>query len=296
MNRMEAKVRIVQSVRHLYDASECQAIAHQLLEHITGKPFSHNASEALSSEELAQLEAAQLQLAQGAPLQYVTNTAYFHHLKLYVDQRVLIPRPETEELVQWVIEDVKAAHPYLLHSSPATADQTKACKILDVGTGSGCIALSIKKAVPLAEVWGCDVSDDALTVARRNGAELDVRVDFQAVDFLDKAQQRTLPTVHVVVSNPPYIPLQQAANMHRNVKDWEPHQALFVPNEDALLFYKAFIQFGTHRLYEGSSIYAELHFDKASEVEQLFQEAGYDTTIKEDMQGVERMIRAVKRK
>jgi release factor glutamine methyltransferase len=166
-------------------------------------------------------------------------------------------------------------------------------KILDIGTGSGCIALALKKAMPKAEVWGCDVSEEALNVARRNGARLDIRVDFQGVDFLDEGQQRQLPSVDIMVSNPPYIPLSGKAAMQQNVVGYEPHLALFVPDEDPLLFYKAMVAFAGRRLHESGTIYLEMHEDLAGDVAELFRSEGFgQVQLKKDMQGKDRMLRA----
>jgi len=172
------------------------------------------------------------------------------------------------------------------------ADATTQLKILDVGTGSGCIALALKKAMPRAEVWGCDISDKALTVARRNGSDLNIRVDFQAMNFLDEQQQKQLPTVDVVVSNPPYVLSGEKNNMNRNVVDHEPHTALFVPDNDALVFYKALAHFGHHRLHPRGSMYMEINEAKGKEVVDLFTKEGYRSIeIRKDMQGKDRMIK-----
>jgi release factor glutamine methyltransferase len=176
------------------------------------------------------------------------------------------------------------------------ADQTTQLKILDVGTGSGCIALALKKAMPKAEVWGCDVSEEALNVARRNGSSLDIRVDFQGLNFLDKAQQKLLPTVDIIVSNPPYVPLKDKAEMQPNVVEYEPHTALFVPDNDPLIFYRAISQFGKKRLYENGAIYLELHEELGNAVVSLFKENGYTyAELKKDMQGKNRMVKVIAR-
>ena len=172
------------------------------------------------------------------------------------------------------------------------ADETTQLKILDVGTGSGCIALALKKTMPKAEVWGCDISDNALNIARRNGSETDIRVDFIALDFLDEAQNKQLPTVDIIVSNPPYIPLKNKVDMHPNVVDYEPHTALFVPNEESLIFYSALAEFGKHRLYENGNIYAEIHEDMGKEAIDLFEKEGYTVELRKDIQGKDRMIKA----
>ncbi|HZI01588.1 MAG TPA: peptide chain release factor N(5)-glutamine methyltransferase, partial [Flavisolibacter sp.] len=232
---------------------------------------------------------------QQEPIQYVLNTAWFYGMKLYVDPSVLIPRPETEELVQWMIDDVKQTGKDVFNKAATDADVTSELKILDIGTGSGCIPLALKNAMPKAEIWGCDISEEALTVARRNGSMLNIRVDFQGVNILDYPQQRLLPSVDIIASNPPYIPMSDQASMSPNVLRYEPHLALFVPNDDALLFYKAIAHFGHHRLHEGGSIYLEIHENLAADVVTLFKQEGYnDTAIRKDMQGKERMVRVRK--
>lgn len=146
--------------------------------------------------------------------------------------------------------------------------------------------------MPKAEVWGCDVSEKALNVARRNGSALDIRVDFQGMNFLDEAQQKQLPLVDIVVSNPPYIPFYNKEHMNPNVVNHEPHTALFVPNDDALLFYKALAQFGKQRLYKNGSIYVEIHEDLGHDVVTLFEKEGYvNVELKKDMQGKDRMVK-----
>ena len=195
-------------------------------------------------------------------------------------------------MIDWVIRDARVSGKNVFEQAPNKADETNELKILDVGTGSGCIALALKKNMPKAEVWACDISDDALNVARRNGSELDIRVDFVRLNFLDQPQTRQLPTVDIVVSNPPYIPLSDKEKMHPNVVDYEPHTALFVSNEEAVIFYKALAGFGKDRLYKNGSIYAEIHEDLAKEVLDVFENEGYKVELRKDMQGKERMVKA----
>jgi len=173
------------------------------------------------------------------------------------------------------------------------ADATRQLKIMDVGTGSGCIALALKKNMPRAEVWGCDVSEEALNIARRNGSLLNIRVDFQGVNFLDHGQQKHLPSVDIVVSNPPYVPLRDKDQMAHNVLNFEPHIALFVSNDDPLQFYRSLAAFGKHRLHKDGMIYAEIHEGMGEEVIQLFQSEGYkNMELRKDMQGKDRMVKA----
>jgi release factor glutamine methyltransferase len=150
--------------------------------------------------------------------------------------------------------------------------------------------------MPGAEVWGCDLSEEALNVARRNGSALDIRVDFQGLNFLDQLQQKQLPTVNILVSNPPYIPLRDKDLMNKNVVDHEPHTALFVPDEDPLIFYRALAKFGSHRLHENGSIYMEIHEDLGDDVVQLFSDEGYNKIeLRKDMQQKNRMVKVSKR-
>lgn len=293
----EAERQVKERLASIYEEGEAQSIANLVIDHITSLSKSERLlkkNEMLATAQAKQLQTDMERLLQHEPVQYVMNKAWFYGMELFVDKNVLIPRPETEELVAWIVDDVKASGKDVFVKDDLKADETTVLKILDVGTGSGCIALALKKAMPKAEVWGCDVSEEALTVARRNGAALNIRVDFQGVDFLDAAQQKQLPTVDVVVSNPPYIPYHNKEQMSANVLAYEPHTALFVPDDNALIFYKALAQFGKHRLYKNGSVYMEIHEDLANEVASLFDKEGYSNVeVKKDMQGKNRMVKAL---
>jgi len=295
----ESELWLRNELTGIYEEGEASTIASWVLEHLTGAARIDRLTrkdEPLNVHQLHHLTEVHHRLLHHEPVQYIMGESYFYGLKLFVDNNVLIPRPETEELVDWIIKDIKASGKDVFERRPFEADVTSQLKILDVGTGSGCIALALKKAMPKAEVWGCDVSDGALNVARRNGSELDIRVDFQGVNFLDPVQQRTLPTVDIIVSNPPYIPLNNKEAMRPNVVAHEPHTALFVPDNNALLFYESLAQFGHHRLYPGGFIYCEIHEDLGTAVIDLFNREGYTTELRKDMQGKERMVKAVKKK
>lgn len=280
----------------LYDASEAAAIAALALDELTGLSAAERLSrkdEELTTKQQNQLDQYITQFLRHEPIQYVLQKAHFYGLDLYVNQHVLIPRSETEELADWIIRDIKQSGKDVFTQNASQADNTTELKILDVGTGSGCIALALKNAAPRAEVWGCDCSDEALNVARRNGSMLDIRVDFQAVDFLKEEQQRQLPTVDIIVSNPPYIPQSQRPSMEAHVVEYEPSAALFVPDEDPLVFYKVLASFGKFRLHHPGALYMEIHEDAGKEVVELFEKEGYQNVIlKKDMQGKDRMIKA----
>jgi release factor glutamine methyltransferase len=296
MKMNEAENWIRQQLILMYDEREATSIASMVMENVTGLTRIDRLTkkdEPLVVQQLHHLTEVVQRLGQHEPIQYVLGECFFHGLKLYVNNHVLIPRPETEELVEWIINDVKTSGKNVFQRKEGEADETTQLKVLDVGTGSGCIALALKKAMPKAEVWGCDVSDEALNVARRNGAQLDIRVDFQGINFLDESQQRSLPTVDIIVSNPPYVPEKDKATMRPNVLAHEPHTALFVPDDDALIFYKTIALFGHKRLYENGCIYIEISENAAKETVRIFKEAGYNNVeIKKDMQGKDRMIKA----
>jgi len=295
MKLFEAEQYVREQLKGIYQEQEAINITDLAIEHVTGLLKTERLSQKqteLSESQFTQLQKDLQRLKLNEPIQYVMNKTWFYGMELYVDKNVLIPRPETEELVEWIISDMKASGKDVFIRRSMEADETTQLKILDVGTGSGCIALALKKAVPKAEVWGCDISDEALNVARRNGSALNIRVDFQGVNFLDQKQQKHLPTVDIIASNPPYVPLKDKEQMQPNVVAHEPHTALFVPDNDPLVFYKALAEFGKKRLYESGRIYMEIHEGLANEVVTLFNKHGYSNIeLKKDMQGKDRMVR-----
>ncbi|HWR33662.1 MAG TPA: peptide chain release factor N(5)-glutamine methyltransferase, partial [Chitinophagaceae bacterium] len=209
---------------------------------------------------------------------YVLNESWFCGLKLYVDKNVLIPRPETEELVEWIISNCKFPVDEL--------------KILDIGTGSGCIPISVKRRIRKAEVWACEISEDALAVAKRNAATLGTDINFIQLDFLNEEQRNQLPSFDIIVSNPPYVPEKDKEQMQQNVLNYEPHISLFVPDNDALIFYKAIAAFGKEHLKQSGNIYCEIHESLGSSVKEIFSSAGYTIELKKDMQQKDRMIKS----
>jgi release factor glutamine methyltransferase len=219
------------------------------------------------------------QLAGGRPVQYVLGRTTFCGHSFRCDERALIPRPETEELVQWVLEE---------------ASGTDGLQILDVGTGTGCIAISLALALPTAQVTALDISPGALALARSNAERLGARVQFRQGDFL--SPPATLFPEHrfdVIVSNPPYIPQQEAGTLHRNVRDYEPAQALFVPDADALLFYRQLAEVGPTLLTPAGQIYCETHRDFADATADLFRTKEFrDVTLRTDLFDAPRMVRA----
>jgi release factor glutamine methyltransferase len=298
MKLAAAERYIRNSLDSIYPTNEAVIMADMLLEHFTS--FSKgdrlmNKEADLTQEQEVAIHKGVERLLKHEPIQYIINKCWFYGMELFVDPSVLIPRPETEELVAWIINDVRSAGYNVFSRGTADADKTDLLKILDVGTGSGCIALALKKAMPQAEVWGCDLSEEALNVARRNGSALDIRVDFQGLNFLDQLQQKQLPTVNILVSNPPYIPIRDKDLMNKNVVEHEPHTALFVPDEDPLIFYRALAKFASSRLHENGSIYMEIHEDLGNDVVRLFSDEGYNKIeLRKDMQQKNRMVKVSK--
>ena len=296
MKLYEAERWIKEALKEIYDDAEAGNIASLAMEHLTSYSRTDRVTKkdtTITEEQTALLQQYIRRLKDHEPIQYIMNRTWFYGMELYVDRDVLIPRPETEELVDWVIKDIQESGLDVFNRQPAEADVTRSLKILDVGTGSGCIALALKRTMPLAEVWGCDISDRALNVARRNGSELDVRVDFQSVDFLNPAQQKHLPSVDILVSNPPYVPQKDKNDMRPNVLQFEPHTALFVDDDDPLVFYKALLRFCRNRLYQRGHIYMEIHENLGNAIKDLFEKEGYEVVVRKDMQGKDRLVRAI---
>ena len=217
-------------------------------------------------------------LGKHEPVQYVLEEAWFCGLKFYVNKNVLIPRPETEELVEWIISNCRFPVNNL--------------QIIDIGSGSGCIPVTLKRRIRKAAVWGLEVSPEALDVARKNADNLGTEINWRLMNFLEKSAWDKLPQFDIIISNPPYITLSEKTGMDKNVADFEPSLALFVPDNDPLLFYRMIAKFGKDKLLPGGAIYLEMHALHASAVNTLMQEQGYTTEIKNDMQGKPRMLKA----
>lgn len=295
MKLSEAEKYLKDELKKIYDEREAANITSWALENIAQLSKTDQFSKkekVLTPDQASQVNIYLQRLQNHEPIQYVTNKCWFYGMELYVDKSVLIPRPETEELVDWIVKDLMKSDKNVFVKGSIQADATTQLKILDVGTGSGCIALALKKSMPKAEVWGCDISEEALNVARRNGSALDIRVDFQGLNFLDQSQQKLLPTADIIVSNPPYIPLKDKQQMDANVVNHEPHTALFVADNNALVFYEALADFAKKRLYQNGSLYMEIHEELANEVVNLFKQHGYkNIELRKDMQGKNRMVK-----
>ena len=229
----------------------------------------------LTDEQKGRLNDTISRLQQGEPLQYIEGKAPFCGMDFLVTPATLIPRPETAELVDWIARDNTSQNP----------------RILDLGTGSGCIAIALSKRIPEAAIEACDISHEALKVAKENGERNGAKVSFFHHDMLDLAT--SLPhSYNVLVSNPPYIKQSESIDMERHVTEWEPHTALFVPDDDALRFYRAIAEIGqTDTLVPGGSIYVEINQQLGKETVELFKSYGYkEVELRKDIYGNDRMI------
>ena len=216
------------------------------------------------------------QLLLHQPVQYVLGQTTFYNLPFQVNDKVLIPRPETEELTNLVINSWRF--------------ETKQVSVIDIGTGSGCIAITIKKHLPSTKVIALDVSYDALEIAHKNSISNKTNVQFSLFDFLDESRWPELMLFDVIISNPPYIPVAEKEKMEKHVVDFEPHGALFVPDNNPLIFYEKIAKFGRSHLNYNGKVYLETHEDYAKDVAALFEPTYNQVMIKKDLFGKERMV------
>jgi release factor glutamine methyltransferase len=282
-NSVEAILNYYQAeLSFLYSSSEIRHITAIVFEHLMGWKGSSvwlKRDQRLSESELLNFHFTLKRLVKGEPVQYVTGSAHFYGLVFDVNPYVLIPRPETEELVEWIVKETKPS-----------------ARILDIGTGSGCIPIALKTAIPDCELTGIDISSEAIEVAHLNAKKNKVSVSFHCADVMKKEFSTIVGgNWDVIVSNPPYIPLYEIQDMHDNVKNYEPHLALFVSENDPLIFYKRIAEIAQRLLIDTGKIYFEISHKKGEEVVRLLQSMGFNNcVIKKDMQGNDRMVSAVK--
>ncbi len=283
MTLSSAKIFLSKKLSHIYDSGEVASIVRIVLEDaFDGRKFPQERP--LGVGEEARLEEIAGRLAAGEPVQYVLGTADFFGLQFLVSPAVLIPRQETEELVAWVLADLKA------QPKPALT-------LLDVGLGSGCIGLTLKKKYPALQLYGLEKSPAALAVARANAARLLPMHPVQLLegDILTEADWDIFPPIDVLVSNPPYIPQQERMLMTEQVLAHEPPLALFVPDDDPLLFYRALASFAMRNMPSGSFCFFECNEHNTQAVAALLRQAGlYEVEVRRDLSGKERMVKAVR--
>jgi release factor glutamine methyltransferase len=278
--------QVLAQLYELYEAREAANIADMIIEHVTGQRKIDRIvykDLGVTKEQEDTLETLAQQLLEHKPVQYVLGEAWFAGMKLYVNENVLIPRPETEELVEWIVHEVESGK----------LKKENGFSVVDIGTGSGCIPVALKKKLGSADVFAIDVSKGALDVAKQNAQQQNTAINFIRVDFLDKGEWQALPLFDIIVSNPPYVKRSEAQTMAKNVLEHEPHVALFVPDEDALRFYKAIAEFAKTHLKTNGHIFVEINEGLGQQVKELFEQHGFkDVTVKQDMQGKDRMVKA----
>ena len=281
--KMKTYQQFWQSLTPLYDAGEAQAIVRTVLDVEYGMTLTDiicGKVNELSSDEERNLEEIITRLQNGEPVQYVLGEADFAGRTFHVEPGVLIPRPETAELCQWIEEEV----------SSLEADERK--QILDICTGSGCIAITLGLNIPNSEATGWDISEDALRIAQGNVEMLkagNVRIEYQDALMLPK----TAETADIIVSNPPYICEKEKADMEKNVLEHEPSIALFVPDEDPLKFYRAIAEYASSALKSEGALYFEINPIYEKETREMLEELGFkDIETKEDAFGKKRMMKA----
>ena len=288
--KMKTYQQFWQSLTPLYDAGEAQAIVRTVLDVEYGMTLTDiicGKVNELSSDEERNLEEIIARLQNGEPVQYVLGKADFAGRTFHVEPGVLIPRPETAELCQWIEEEV----------SSLKADERK--QILDICTGSGCIAITLGLNIPNSEVTGWDISEDALRIAQGNVEMLkagNVRIEYQDALMLPKAAEAESSLSkgwNIIVSNPPYICEKEKADMEKNVLEHEPSIALFVPDEDPLKFYRAIAEYASSALKSEGALYFEINPIYEKETREMLEELGFkDIETKEDAFGKKRMMKA----
>ncbi|MEO8712070.1 MAG: peptide chain release factor N(5)-glutamine methyltransferase [Parafilimonas sp.] len=281
MTILQAAKNLSVQLMQLYDDREAIKIADMIMEKTTGLSRTErliNKELLLTETQQHQLQDFTKQLLQHTPIQYVLHEAWFVGMKYYVDEHVLIPRTETEELVEVVLSEISNEN----------------LSILDIGTGSGCIAISLKKKLPTLDCYALDISDEALNIAQKNAIKNNVEIKFFQANILNFKTDKPLPLFDIIVSNPPYIKQNEASEMHPNVLLFEPQLALFVPDNDPLFFYKAISDFSLQNLKAGSGkLYVEINEMMGEKVKALFEEKGFiKVKIKKDIQGKERIVSA----
>ena len=264
-----------------YPDTEAAALAKMLL--VEGLGFSTlelfgGKDKEVFKKDLDVLYEMSRRLQNREPIQYIIGRETFCGMPFVVNRHVLIPRPETQDLVEWIAEEDQ---------------QTNPCRLLDMGTGSGCIAISLAKKLPHVQVEAWDISGEALQVARQNALNNQVKVDFHQQDILSASPG--IAEWNVIVSNPPYITNKEKAEMEANVLNWEPHTALFVPDHDPLLFYRKIAQLGMSMLVNGGALYFEINRAYGTETIAMLQALGYENIIiRKDRFNNERMIKATR--
>jgi len=272
---------ISEELANYYPDSEIRGFVRLIMESVCGLSYTEmilQKDRVPTADKKKELEEIIKRLKTYEPIQYILGETEFFDLKLKVNPNVLIPRPETEELVNWILE----------------SEIAQQSKILDIGTGSGCIALALKANLPESDVWGVDISEKALETASNNAKLNKLEVNFRKADILH-FDVSNWAELDVVVSNPPYVRLSEKQLMQKNVLDFEPVGALFVPDDDPLLFYRAIAEFSMNSLRKNGFLFLEINEYLGAETVDLLEETGFrNVEIRMDLFGKNRMIRCQK--
>ena len=262
---------IISQLRGFYPEEELRELAYWVIEETTGLTRTQILTECKGTQIIPNIEIILQKLRAHEPIQYIFGHTEWRGLDLLVTPATLIPRPETAELIDWILE---------------SCDRSKPLHVLDIGTGSGCIAIALKKSAPLWQVIGIDISQDALEIAHENAKRNSVEVEWTQADILSPITNYQFPILDIIVSNPPYICHREKANMEARVLDYEPHSALFVPDDEPLLFYR---RIATMKV--AKSLYFEINEAYGKEVCDMLKELGYtDIQLKHDIYGKPRMV------
>lgn len=281
MSRLkELRDKLVQELGAVYPKKECYHLVNSLMYSVAGietKEIALDPSRLIEGDIESLLYQGISQLKGHKPLQYVTGLAHFYGLELEVDPSVLIPRPETEELVKWVADDHK---------------EISGLKVLDIGTGSGCIILALGRLLTQPRLTAADISENAIRTASGNAGKYKINVLFKKIDILDERQWGALGTFDLIVSNPPYVRESEKSLMQPDVLDYEPPLALFVPDEDPLVFNRAIARFSKQHLADNGKLYLEINENLGKETAGLLGNEGFkEISLAHDINGKDRMIR-----
>lgn len=281
MNFREALQYMIQQLGHDRPQGSTEELFYRIAESLSGlSGLNFRLNTTFQFEEYT-LQPFILELMDNKPIQYILGYEYFGNLKLAVNQHVLIPRPETEELVMWAKQTIQ--------------ESVSPLKIIDLGTGSGCIPIWLKWHCPQAEIWAMDLSEQALAVAKENARTHQTAIHFFQGDILNPTFDESVK-FDLILSNPPYIAESEKENLAAHVLQYEPSMALFVNNGDPLQFYKAILLIASKHLTDQGQLFLELHQDYALRVKALFDEQQFDTSLRKDIYGNDRMLRVARTK
>jgi len=272
---------LVEDISCMYPKHEAVSIAYVVVEHVLNYSkfkYTEHRNELFPQSALELWNKILTELLTGKPIQYIIGIAPFYGLNFEVNSSVLIPRPETEELVDLVLNK----------------NTNELIRVLDIGTGSGCIPVSLKVHRNNWEVFATDISEEALLTAKRNAVLNKVKIDFYQDDIFNSKAFQNSDKFNVIISNPPYIPLSEKKKMHKNVVDFEPQIALFNPDADAVKYYRAISSYAKLLLIKGGKIYVEIHENYGNEVAEIFKTAGLkNVEIIHDINSKPRIVKAI---